>query len=73
MKSDQATLLDVVGAARLIIEFAAQTDAGSLEDDILVQSAILHQLLVLGEAVKRLSETFRQDHPDVPWSLIARM
>lgn len=73
MKSDESTLFDVVRAARLIVEFSVQTDAESIEDDLLIQSAILHQLLVMGEAVKRLSDTFRQNHPDVPWRLIARM
>ena len=27
----------------------------------------------MGEAVKRLSDTFRQAHLDAPWRLIARM
>jgi uncharacterized protein with HEPN domain len=31
----------------------------------------LHQLLVIGEAVKRLSPAFRAAHPEVPWRLIA--
>jgi uncharacterized protein with HEPN domain len=31
----------------------------------------LHQLLVIGEAVKRLSEDFRVAHPQVPWKPIA--
>ena len=45
MKSDEATVQDVVRAARLDVEFSAQTDAESIEDDLLIQSAILHQLL----------------------------
>ena len=31
----------------------------------------MHQLLVIGEAVKRLSPEFRTAHPEVPWKLIA--
>lgn len=34
---------------------------------------MVHQLLVLGEAVKRLSEAFRASHPEVPWRAIAGM
>jgi uncharacterized protein with HEPN domain len=33
----------------------------------------LHQLLLVGEAVKRLSEDYRRKHPDVPWKRIAGM
>jgi len=31
----------------------------------------LHQLLIIGEAVKRISPGFRAAHPEVPWKLIA--
>ena len=37
------------------------------------QSAVLHQLLVMGEAVKRLSMDYRGHHSEVPWNLIAGM
>jgi len=41
--------------------------------DWVVQSVVLHQLLVLGEAVKRLSDDFRAAHPDMPWHKMAGM
>jgi len=31
----------------------------------------VHQLLIIGEAVKRLSPEVRGAHPEVPWKLIA--
>lgn len=34
---------------------------------------MIHQLLVVGEAVKRLSEEFREQHPNLPWRLMAGM
>ena len=37
------------------------------------QSAVLHQLMVIGEAVKRLSPEFRERHGGIPWSAIAGM
>ena len=39
--------------------------------DAKTQSAVLHQLLILGEAVKRLSAPFREAHPEIPWKEIA--
>ena len=41
--------------------------------DLKTQSAVLHQLVILGEAVKRLPTEFRAQHRDVTWSLIAGM
>ena len=34
---------------------------------------VLHQIIILGEAAKRLSPEFRQLHPSVPWADIAGM
>ena len=33
--------------------------------------AVIYQLLVIGEATKRLSDVFRQEHRVVPWKNIA--
>jgi len=73
MSRDSATLLDVLRAARLILEFTRDMDRPAFFDDIKTQSAVLHQLLVLGKAVKRFSGEFRTAHPEIPWGLIAGM
>ena len=31
-------------------------------------SAILYQVEVVGEATKRLSQNFRENYPNIPWS-----
>lgn len=73
MKRDEAVLMDIVEAARQIRTFVRRETRSSFHEDTLVQSAVLHQLLVLGEAAKRLSDAFRMQHPAVPWSRMARM
>lgn len=37
------------------------------------QFAILYQVIILGEATKRLSQEFRNSHPNIPWKDIAGM
>lgn len=73
MSRDDASLLDIARAARLILAFKEGMDKAAFLQDFKTQSAILHQLLVMGEAVKRLSQDFRDDHADIPWTPIARM
>lgn len=73
MPRDDATLLDIARAARLIVEFRQGIDQAAFLADVKTQSAILHQLLVLGEATKRLSTAFCSQHPEMPWRLMARM
>jgi len=73
MSRDEAYVLDILRAARLANEFLAGCEREAFETDEKTQSAVLHQLLVLGEAVKRLSDEFRGRHPGVPWQQIAGM
>ena len=73
MSRDDASILDIGKAARLILQFKQGIDEATFLADAKTQSAILHQFMVIGEAVKRLSPTLRDSHPSVPWRLIARM
>ena len=71
MPRDDAHLLDILKAARLAIEFKGPAEKAEFLEDAKTQSAVLHQLLIIGEAVKRMSPEFRAAHPEVPWRLIA--
>jgi uncharacterized protein with HEPN domain len=73
MARDEATLLDIARAARLVLEFKQGLDKAAFLQDFKTQSAVLHQLMVMGEAVKRLSPDFCARHSEIPWSLIAGM
>ena len=33
--------------------------------------AVIHLIEIIGEASKSVSEEFRENHPEVPWELIA--
>lgn len=73
MSRDNAALLDIARAVHLALDFTRGLDQDAFFDDLRTQSAVLHQLMVLGKAVRRLSPGFREGHPEVPWSLIAGM
>ena len=73
MDQDKTVLLDIARAARLIVGFVKETDKAGFLDDIKTQSAVMHQLMVMGEAVKRLSDEFVDAHGQIPWSLVAKM
>jgi len=73
MSRDDATLLDMLKAARLAVAFKGDLSKDAFLNDLKTQSAILHQLLVLGEATKRVSQKLRAAHPQIPWKMIAGM
>ena len=71
MPRDDATIIDILKAARMAERFLIGASKESFLQDPKTQSAVLHQLLVLGEAVKRLSEELRNQYPTIPWKQIA--
>ncbi len=73
MSRDKASFLDIVSAARRILQFAEGIDKSELETNEEKQSAILYQIIVMGEATKRLSPEFREQYPEIPWKDIAGM
>ena len=73
MKRDAAAILDVLKAAQLAQTFVAGMDRNSFLADDKTQSAVMHQLLVIGEAAKRVSDATRTAYPAVPWATMAGM
>lgn len=70
---DLASLLDIYKAAKQVLKFKGNLNKIAFIQDDKTQSAILYQLLIIGEAVKRLSPELRQQNPEIPWSLMAGM
>lgn len=73
MNRDSASLLDMINAAKRVLLFAEGLDKSVLATNEEKQSAILYQVLIIGEATKRLSPEFRSQHPEIPWKDIAGM
>lgn len=73
MQRDEVVLQDIINAAQLVIEFVKGFNKETFISDWKTRSAVLYQLTVIGEAVKRLSKDFRTSHPDTPWTLVAGM
>jgi uncharacterized protein with HEPN domain len=73
MQRDNAILLDILNAAKNAIKFRGDLSNKEFLENTLVQSGVLHQIIIIGEAVKRLSPEFRKNHTEIPWKFIAGM
>jgi len=71
MAGDDAHILDMVLACRRVAEAIKGRSLESFLCDWKLQSVVQHQLIILGEATKRLSWEFRDRHPQTPWAAIA--
>lgn len=70
---DVSYLTDIIEAGQQIQDFIQDVDRTAFENSTLIQSAVIRQLEIIGEATKRVSETFRSAHPEIPWKKIAGM
>ena len=70
---DQGYLLDILLAARLVCEFVKGVSRTEFDESLLIQSAVIRQLEIIGEAAKRISPQGRVEFGEVPWQHMAGM
>ena len=70
MRDDRQRLADILEAARLLQMFKVGRVREDLNRDLLLRSALLHQLFVIGEAANRLSQTLKDKYAGIPWRAI---
>jgi uncharacterized protein with HEPN domain len=73
MRREEAHLLDIVNAANHITDFVQGLDLEGFRTDFKTQAAVLHQIIVIGEAASRLGDDFVAMHADIPWHEIRSM
>ncbi|MEM6256200.1 MAG: DUF86 domain-containing protein [Cyanobacteria bacterium P01_D01_bin.156] len=73
MNRDNASLIDIVNAAQRVLVFTAGLSKEELAENEEKQSAALYQIIIVGEATKRLSPEFRKRYSMIPWADIAGM
>jgi uncharacterized protein with HEPN domain len=69
----RTSLHDILTSANNCIEFTCDMSFDEFETDLKTHSAVLHQIMIIGEAVKRLSAEFTEKYPNVPWKEMAKM
>ena len=64
---DLALLWDMREAVREIVEFIQGAEFARFSSNKMLRYAVERQLIVLGEAAKKISEDLRQKHPEIAW------
>ena len=73
MQREQANhsyLWDMLTAARAVVYFTKDRTFEEYSNDLMLRSAVERQVEIIGEASRRVSEDFRSQHPEIPWSKI---
>lgn len=67
---DLTSLQDIAAQIHIILAYIERHSHETFENDALCQDAVIRRLEIIGEATTRLSEEFRQQHPEVNWRMI---
>ena len=74
MKKDNKILLEHVREAiSRIEEYTQNIDFDTFTKSRLVQDGVIRNLAIVGEAVKHLESSLKDQHPEIPWPQIVAM
>ena len=68
---DASYLLDMVEAAERVRSYVSNATFAQYEESSLLRDAVERNVVVMGEAAKKVSEAFRREHPEIPWRKMA--
>ena len=68
MRRELLLLQDIIAAIDAIALFTAGMQFEAFHSDSVVPSAVLYQLIVIGEAAHRVSAGLRERYPAIPWA-----
>lgn len=72
MRDDLERLKDILEAIEQIEKYSAN-GRSVFEKDELIQTWVIHHLLILGEAAAKVTDDFREENADIPWPNIIGM
>jgi uncharacterized protein with HEPN domain len=69
-KGDAAFLWDMLDSAQSVMKMTAGMSFRQYQQDRRTRRAVEREVEIIGEAARKVSDIFQQDHPEVPWRKI---
>lgn len=67
IKDTKVYLDDIVESTGKIASYIANVSREDFDGNSELQDAVIRRLTVIGEAIKRLPQEFREKHPEIEW------
>ncbi len=73
MRDPELLQEDILESAEKIARYTRGTSLEDFRQNDMLQDAVVRNLEIIGEAVRKLPEGFLEKHPDLPWREIAAL
>lgn len=73
LENDRQRLGHIVKACEEIFAYSQDKTPADVLQDRPIQTLLIYNLQIVGEAASRLSEEFKRSHPEVPWAKMISM
>ncbi len=73
MRNDKALLLDILIAGQKILKFTSGLTETEFDENELVQSAVIREIQVIGEAARLISEETKSMYAELDWTAMSSM
>lgn len=70
---DLSRLEDILSAIDCVEEYTKNMNETQLKEDRLRLHATIYNVQIIGEAVYKLTNMFKEEHSETPWRLIEKM
>jgi uncharacterized protein with HEPN domain len=70
MRLEDLYLVEIIESADLVASRVRDVDLERWRRDEFLRDAVLHRLMIVGEAARSLSVELKTRHPEVPWARI---
>jgi uncharacterized protein with HEPN domain len=67
---DAAYLWDIIETGKTVVEFTSGVKSHEYLADRKLQMAVERAIEIIGEAARRVSDSFKADHAEIPWRQI---
>jgi uncharacterized protein with HEPN domain len=73
VKDDRVFIHHILESIELINEYVKDVNMKEFLLSTQTQDSVIRRLEIIGEATKKISMSFRERYPDIPWKLMAGM
>ena len=72
-RDDDVYVLDIIDSIEIIVGYTEGKTELDFETNIMLQDAVYRRLEIIGEASTKVSDTFKDQHPEIEWRLMKLM